>query len=437
MFAPIDRRTFLQGAGGVAISLPFLEAMTPRARGAAGKPPVRLAFIHLGLGTCINDWYPTTDGPNYKLTKALEPLAKHRKDFSVITGTQHMNPTYQGHGTGLYWLTAHDPRKGKSTISVDQYAAAKVGMKTRFSSLQWGAGGGNTCLSWSAEGTPLPTENSPLVIFERLFTEKGKGDPATRRAMLQQGKSILDGIGANAAQLNGQLGKADQEKLDEYLNSIREVERRLLVAESYVNSPVPKPALKDSDLGKGKDRLEVMYDLLVAAFQTDVTRIVAYAPFDSLNGGALPKELGLTSGWHGLSHHQGDPEKINQLLKIDIYVNQRFGYLLERLQAVKEADGSTLLDNCLILQGCSLADGNRHWRKNLPLILAGHGGGVKQGQHLMLAKPPVQQVPGGAYKDGVPDGTVPTSNVFVSMLNAAGIPTQKFADSTGPLKGLL
>ncbi|MBL8792892.1 MAG: DUF1552 domain-containing protein, partial [Planctomycetia bacterium] len=281
MFTPIDRRTFIRGAGGVAISLPFLEAMLPRVRGAAGKPPVRLAFIHLGLGTSLNDWYPATDGPNFKLTKALEPLAKHRKHFTVITGTQHMNPTYQGHGTGLYWLTAHDPRKGKSTISVDQLAAQKIGMKTRFSSLQWGASFGNTCLSWSAEGTPLPTENSPVTIFERLFTEKGKGDPVARRAMLQQGKSILDGIGASANHLQDQLGKADREKLAEYLSSIREVERRLLVAESYVNSPVPKPLIKDSDLGKGRDRLDVMYDLLVAAFQTDVTRIIAYAPFDS------------------------------------------------------------------------------------------------------------------------------------------------------------
>ncbi|MBL8793181.1 MAG: hypothetical protein JNM56_04695, partial [Planctomycetia bacterium] len=142
------------------------------------------------------------------------------------------------------------------------------------------------------------------------------------------------------------------------------------------------------------------------------------------------------SSWHGLSHHQGDPDKIAQLLKIDIYINQRFAYLLDRLQAVKEADGTTLLDNCLILQGCSLADGNRHWRKNLPLILAGHGGGLKQGQHIMLAKPPVQMQVGGSYKDGVPDGTTPTSNVFVSMLNAAGISTDRFADSTGPLKGL-
>jgi len=446
----IPRRSVLKGLGAT-IALPFLEIMSPislRAQSTA-KSPVRLLFRYDGASTNMEQWFPKDDGLNYTLSRALEPLADHRRHFSVISGTRHFvdNPSagggsVGGHGSGRVWLTGHfsDGRdsQGRGKInthsSVDQIAAEVLGRETRFDSLQLGAyDTKDTILSWNRGGTPLPTINSPRELFNMLFVDGDESDRDRARAILGRNQSILDLVTDNRKSIERKLSYADKEKYDQYLTSIRELEKKISRHEKWVDTPKPEAPgmnLPTPDADRDKDLwLETMYDLTAMAFQTDSTRVIALAR----NGPQDYRHVvdGVTEAWHPISHHGGNAEKLEMATKINEYLMRHFARFLDKMDAIKDPDGSSLLDNSLILYGDSMTDGG-HWGGNLPLILAGHAGGqLKQGQHLKLSELPRYG------QDRYPLAETPTSNLFVSMLNYAGVPTENFADSTGPLTGLI
>lgn len=441
----LSRRTLLRGAAGVAIGLPMLDAMLPVARGsrvALRKPPVRMAFILMGMGVNMDHWFPQDAGPNYTLSRALKPLAPHKQDFSVITGTKHIAANKGGHGSSKIWLTGCDTSATpgydfKNSVSVDQLAAATLGQQTRIPSLQLGIYSSHYgILSWTREGTPLPTIKEPIDVFDYLFSERESKNVNQKLKKLRQQKSILDFALESARSLNRDLGTADRRKLDEYLTAIREVEQRIAQAEKWASVPRPKPPIpapaRNAKRGGGDIRyyLRTMYDLIAIAFQADLTRVVAFQAYSDSNNARIT-ESGAWEGWHTLTHNNGDEEKLEQLAMIDEFHSKHFAGMLERFKSVREADGSSLLDHSMLLYGESMTTGNRHWGGNLPLVVAGHGGGgLQQGQHIKLCESPSES------RDTYTEATTPTSNLFVSMLNQAGIPTKRFADSTGPLKPL-
>ncbi|QDT36521.1 DUF1552 domain-containing protein [Stratiformator vulcanicus] len=446
----IPRRTVLKGLGA-SVALPFLETMNSvsRAEQQASKPPVRLMFRYDGAATNMEEWFPKDDGPNYTLSRALKPMEKHREHFSVISGTRHFcdNPSagggsVGGHGSGRVWLTGHfsggTDSQGRGKISthssVDQLAAEVIGRETRFDSLQLGSSSSqDTMLSWNRNGTPLPTINSPGQVFRELFVDKAADDKREIRDVFSRNRSILDLVTDNRKSLERRMSDLDRQKFEQYLTSVRELEQKIQRREQWVDIPKQKPAglsEPDRDVERSKDLwLETMYDLIVKAFETDSTRVIALAR----NGPQDYRQVveGVTEAWHPISHHSGNAEKLEMAAKINEYLMDHFGRFLGKLDQVQDSDGNSVLHNSLILYGDSMTDGG-HWGGNLPLVLAGHAGGqLKQGQHLKLGPVPTY----AERNDGL--AQVPTANLFVSMLNLAGVPTDHVADSTGPLEGLV
>ncbi|QDU95816.1 DUF1552 domain-containing protein [Lignipirellula cremea] len=441
----LSRRTVLRGLGAT-IALPFLDAMTPLARAARRnmKPPVRLMWHWVGTATNMADWFPQEEGPDYTLSPALQPLERHRRHFSVVTGTRnftHLDYGNQGvvggHGSGLCWLTSQFDKVGSGVYdiathsSVDQIAARHLGNETRHPSLQLGSYSSTFhVLSWTERGTPLPTITGPGKLFSQLFTERTAKEREAYRRNLMQNKSLLDLVQGSRQDLQRRLGNEDQEKLDQYLTSIRELEKGFTRDELWLDTPLPVLNVKEPapSAEKNKEQWQrEMFRLITLAFSADMTRVVALAgdgPGDY--NSFLP---GVTEAWHPISHHNRDPNKLAQMTKINQWNARMHGEFIDMLSKSKESDGSSLLDNSLILTGDSMTDG-QHWGGNYPLLLTGHGGGLRQGRHLKFCTPP------NYNQDKWPLAEIPTSNVYLSMLKAAGAPVEKFADSTGTLSGL-
>ena len=430
--ASLDRRTVLRGLGAT-IALPWLEAMTPGRADASEKawPPVRIAFVYIPNGIQMKQWTPVQEGKHYDLPNLLEPLTKFREDFSVLSGLAALQGGHDGGNhapaMGTYLTGVQPHRDGRCGVSADQVAAAGIGHLTRLPSLQIGTQraaksfcDGFPCvltstLAWSTPTQPLPTETSPRAVFDRLF---GDGLPIDRKKTDTR-RSILDTVGEEAASLGSKVSRDDRHKIDEYLSSVRDVEGRIQRAERL---PPPKPpvgALRPFD--KLPDEfapyVRLLADLMVLAFQADVTRVCTFL-FDVEGSGRAYPELGVKGLHHDLSHHGGKADMVEQILKIERHHTTQFAYLLDRLKAVKEGDG-TLLDHCMIAYGCALGDGDRHDHKDLPILLAGKGGGtLKPGRHVRYP------------------ANTPLTNLWLSMLDRAGVPTARLGDSTGPLKGL-
>jgi len=435
----IPRRTFLRGMG-TAIALPMLEAMVPACAKAAGKVPARLGIFYVPNGMWPMDkWTPKTEGPAFELTPTLDQLAKFRDRLTVITGLAHKEgiaiPSDPGgphtHAFATF-LTGVRPKPtaGKDFevgVSMDQIAAQKLGKETQLASLEvslfpsaiGSCEGGYACAytntpCWRTPTTPLPMEHNPRALFERLFGDSDTTDSTTRQARIRERRSILDGVTKLVSPFLNEIGPSDRAKLTEYLDAIRDTERRIEIAEKQADLEVPAVDRPAGTPASFDDYAKLMLDLQVLAYQTDLTRVIIFAMEHEGGGRAYP-EIGIPDQHHTLSHHQNSAVSIDKLVQIHRYHMKLFVYYLEKLQSVRDGDG-TLLDNAILLYGSALSDGNSHLHENLPLLLVSGGGtGIKGGRH-----------------NRYPDQT-PMTNLHLTVLEKLGIPVEKLGDSTRKL----
>ncbi len=444
----LDRRTLLKGLG-VSIALPALEAMAPSllrasTTAATATPPRRLAFVYVPNGVNMQTWTPTTLGSNFALTPTLEPLAPYRDYLTVMSGLTCDKARANGDGPGDHaramsaFLTGSQPRKTAGAdirvgISVDQVVAQRRGSETRFPSLEVGCDGGRqagncdsgySCayssnLSWRSQSTPVPKEVNPRAVFDRLFAGPVAGEAEQARLRRERyNQSILDFVNEDANQLMGRLGTNDQRRMDEYLTSLREVERRITAStagQSTIRPGTPRPTGVPRDFGM---HARLLGDLLALAFQADLTRV---ATFVIANEGSNRnyRLIDIPDGHHDLSHHQNNAGKLDKIHRINRFHMQQFAHLLSKLHQVREADGSRLLDNVMIVYGSGNGDGNRHNHDELPILLVGKGGGsVTAARHIRYPR------------------NTPICNLYMSLLERMGCPVERFGDSTGRLPGL-
>jgi len=438
----LSRRHVLRGLGA-AVSLPLLDAMLPRVWAAPSqfKPLAksdsvqpRLICCYVPNGVNILDWVPKDSGSNYTLSPTLETLKDHRADFTVISGVGH--PASQGGHSGAdTWLTGADLKAVpgadySNSVSADQIVAERHGKQTRFPSLQLsdasgtGSAGHSHTLSFDRSGTPLPSENSPRQLFDRLFVPDNAADRAATLRRYAERKSILDSVSGEAKSLEKKLGQSDKRKLDEYLGSVRETEQRVQRLEAWVD--VPKPQVEPRDLqlasqpGNAHDRpmwLDVMLEVSYLAFLTDTTRVIAYEWSREAGGYG-----GGGENHHELSHHGGDDGMLKKLAAIDRFHLERLGRFLTFLKSTPEADGN-MLDRTLVMFGSGMNSGagGEHSPKNLPLLVAGgHKLGLKHGQHLAFDT----------------NSAPPLSNVLLTLVQKMGVEANNFRDSKGTLTGL-
>ena len=406
------RRTFLR-ASGAMMALPFLEAF-----GEEPATPRRILAICTNLGVLERHFFPEQAGRDYALTPYLEALKDHRDQFTVFSGTSHPDVT-GGHSAEVSYLSAA-PQPGtasfRNSISLDQFAAERIGHLTRVSALPLVVSkSGNQSLSFTSSGVMLPAERSPAQVFKALFVAGDAQEVERQIANLRVGRSILDAVADRAAALQKKLGNADRDRLDQYFTSVREVEKRLLISQEWERKPRPRidvPPPKDGEYLL--EKLGAMYDLAHLAFATDSTRLITLMIQLQFFSENIP---GVSSETHNLSHHAGREDKLRELQNLELAEFRELNKLLAKLRASKEG-GSTLLDHTQVLYGSNLSNGNNHDNKNLPILLA--GGGWKHGQHLAFDK----------------KNNYPLPNLFVSMLQRQGIETDKFASSTGTMKGL-
>jgi hypothetical protein len=452
----LSRRHFLRGVGAV-MALPLLDAMVPMqtARGAQSDKPRRAVFVYIPNGVNGMTWQVTKPGRGYELSPALRPLQKHQDDFTVFSGLFHPNGLGQAHVCADTWLTgakidAQSARQYHNTVSCDQLMAEVTGPHTRFASLELSISSGtgqpnnSTTLAFSRDGVPLPADDNPRNIFDRLFGED-TGGVAAQRYALNKRKSVLDAVLSEAKTLRHDLGDEDRSKLDEYLHSVRDVEKRTERLDSWLD--VPKPKVDDAPFHRNVTKEQAgeyyrtMFDLIVLALRTDMTRVVTYMNGSEGNGLAIP-EIGITQSRHQLSHHGGDVDVLGRLAKSDAFIMQQFAYFLDKLKG--EVDGDTpLLDRTMVLFGSGMSYGHSHSNSNLPILLAGGRGlGFKHGQHIDYNKPK-----GGDYKldydewcnlCGRPkDEKARLSNLMLTMLQKMDVNTEKFVDSLGPISEIV
>ncbi len=438
------RRTFLRGLG-TAVSLPFLESLAPTGAFAATaqQPPLRMAFLFVPNGIHMPNWTPTTEGNDFELPATLAPLAPVREKLLILSGLTHDKARANGDGAGDHarcaatFLTGEQAVKtaGKDTrvgISVDQVAASHLGGYTKFPSIEIGCEAGKSSgdcdsgyscayssnISWRTPTTPATKEVNPSLLFERLFGDGKAFDRRQSRAKRDaERKSILDLVANDARQLRRQLGKWDRLKLDEYLDGVREIEKRLNQPQGdlYVEGQIVPPRGIPADYGR---HVQLMGDLMTLAFQTDQTRICSFMFANAGSGKTYPM-LAIKEGHHYLSHHQNDQEKIAKIAKINLYHTQLLAYILQRLDNTPEGEG-TLLDNTLLVYGSGIGDGNRHNHDDLPILVAGNTqGAFSTGRHIRYKK------------------ETPLMNLYLTMLQQAGVKVDALGDSTGTLDNLV
>jgi hypothetical protein len=435
----LPRRTFLRGLG-VTLGLPFLDAMVPAMSVlAATKPVTRLGFVYHPNGIIHGSWIPSAVGSGFDLSPSLAPLASVRDRVLVLSGLSHLEANSKGDGNGDHprstavWLSgvhawsSNDATSGQVQLGItaDQIAAQVLGKDTRLPSLETAVENptqiacdtgdcffSNT-ISWRSPTTPLSMETHPRVVFERLFGDSGSA--AQRRAQTKSTGTILDSVNKEVARLNSTLGAGDRHKLQEYVESVREIEQRIKNAERGMNdsADLPEPPVDAPELFD--DRARLMYDLQVLAFQADLTRVITMMASREGSGLSFP-QIGIPEQHHSLSHHLDNPNLMAKKAKIDQHLVSLFAYFLQKLQATPDGDGS-LLDHSLILYGGGLGNSNLHDHANLPCLLAGGASGaLKSGRHLNFA-----------------EGT-PKANLVLAVLDKAGVPTpEKIGDSTAHL----
>lgn len=424
--ASVSRRSFLKGVG-VTLALPFLECMTPIfSRAAHAATPQRMLLISNNLGILPKLFFPGESGQNYELSPYLRELAEFRQRFTVFSGLSHPG-VVGGHSTENCFLTAaRGPTKSgfRNQISLDQFAAEKIGQVTRFASLNLGVNidRANRSLSWTRDGVLLPAEDSALVVFRKMFLQGDQKEVDRQLHRLEERGSILDTLLEQTERFSRSLGQGDRDRLDQYFTSVREVEQRLATAKEWETKPKPShpqaepPEIKDKKLLF--EKFELLLSMAQLAFESDSTRIVTLM----VDAFATPvfqlhENQNTTDGYHNLSHHGQSEQKVKQLEDADYQQMKLLKNLLAGLDA-KEEKGGRLLDRTMVLYGSNMGDANTHDNSNLPILLA--GGGFKHGQHLVFNRA----------------GNAPLSNLFVSMLRSFGAEVDSFGSSTGPLSGL-
>jgi hypothetical protein len=438
----ISRRTVLRGIG-TAVALPFLEAMAPAVALAGDKKsvPTRMAFVYVPNGKHMQDWTPTAEGDGFELPYILEPLAKVREKLLVLTHLAQDHGRPHGDGAGDHaralasFLTGAQARKTHGAdisvgVSVDQVAASRIGRHTKFPSLELGCDRGaqagncdsgyscaySTNISWRSDTTPQAKEIDPRLAFERLFSVGGAGEQQAKREKFK--RSVLDYVLEDARDLRGKLGIKDQRKLDEYLTSVRELEGRIAAAGKNTDTPIPDYPIPAGIPKDYAEHIRLMYDLVALAFQGDLTRVSTFVVANEGSNRAYPF-INVPDGHHDLSHHGGDPKKHEKIREINRFHVTQLAYFLEKLQGISEGERS-LLDNSMIMYGSGLGDGNAHDHGNLPIVLAGSGGGtIRTGRHLRFEK------------------ETPLNNLFLSMLDRLEASVDTLGDSTGRLEGLV
>jgi hypothetical protein len=437
----ISRRTVLKGLG-VSMALPWLEAMRPHSvLGQQRAPhPKRMAFIYVPNGIIMQDFTPRAEGTTFDLPAILEPLTPLRAEINILSGLTCDKARANGDGPGDHarasgaFLTGVQSRKTsganfRAGMSADQVAASRLGDRTRLPSLEIAVerfrGSGNcdsgySCvyqhtLAWRDPTSPLPSESDPRMIFDRLFSARANDSRSRRES---QRASVLDAVMEDARALETQLGGADQQRLDQYLSNVREIEQRIQRADSLPPVQLPNGAASirrvPADLS---EHFRLTCDIMALAFQTDVTRIIT-CMFAREGSNLQYRMVGVTGAHHELTHHQGDAAKIASIRSINTYHIRQLAYLLEKLKSVREGDG-TLLDNCMIAYGSAIADGNAHSHHNLPILLAGKGGGtIRTGRHIRYGR------------------ETPLNNLWLAMLDRFGARANSLGDSTGILSNL-
>lgn len=423
----VSRRQFLR-ASGIGLALPLLDAMLPAfSRAASALPPRRFLGVCNNLGLLPENFFPDagSTGLNYKLSPYLEELKAHRNDFTVFSGVMHPDVD-GGHPADNCFLTAapHPGNGGfRNTISLDQFAAERIGHLTRFPSLTLGVNvqQGLRSLSWTGSGALIPCEEKPSEVFKKLFLQGSAKQIAEAEKKLSLGQSIMDAVAGQAKSLQRDLGAHDRERLDQYFTGVRDLEQRLSAAQAWEKKPKPvvkvKPPEDPESPREYMDKVRLMYDMARLAFETDSTRLITIM-LDSVNSPTIEVEgADINDGYHSLSHHGKSPKKLAQLEAIDREHMKQLGALFSHLKATKET-GGTVLDHSMILYGSNLGNANTHVTTNLPVLFA--GGGFKHGQHLAFDR----------------ERNYPLPNLFVSALQRLGIEEDKFATSTGTMRGL-
>ncbi|MEM1293810.1 MAG: DUF1552 domain-containing protein [Verrucomicrobiota bacterium] len=426
---PSTRRRFLRSSSAL-IALPFLESLGFRRYASAAvapAPPKRFVFLGMGFGVTKQSWYPDQKdtGAAYKLPEGLAPLAKHRGDLTIIQNlaNQYNNEAHWG---STFWLTganryAEPGQSFHNTVSVDQVAAEQLGSDTRFASVQLTYKGGDNSghgpglsLAWNRQGKPVSALNTPVAAFHKLFSDDSTPLEQRQADLLKQ-RSILDTVLQDAKTTRRGLTQTDQDKLDEYFQSIREIEQRLEKEKEWLEVPkrVPNPALVEPDKSlQGVEEVKMMYDLMIAALQVDTTRVFTYRqPLDT-----LIRSMGATISAHNMSHYEpGTRMDVSQ--QRDLKQSELFAHFLDRLKAIKEADGSSLFDHTTVTLGSNIH--SIHYLTNCPTIVSGGGAGIDHGRHILAP------------------AKTPLCNLWLTLLNGSGIQADAHGDSTGRLDSLL
>jgi hypothetical protein len=446
----LSRRRFLRGFGA-AVALPAFESFRPlMAASAPGKAiattasgaPLRMAYLYIPNGVNLAHWRPEGTSGNYKMGSSFASMEKHREDFQIFTGFEQKNATNGGDGPGDHargnaaFLTSARPRKTSGSdihlgISADQVAANAIADQTRLSSLELSTDGvrksgqcdsGYSCayqfnLSWRSENQPMTPESNPRAVFERLFGAGNAGERAKSLGQrLASKKSVLDFIESDAKAMHRHLGRTDRQKLDEYLTGVREIEKQIEKAEAMGIPADPGVAAPQGIPQSYGEHLRLMLDMMVLAFKTDTTRISTFLMAHDGSNRSFG-EIGVNEGHHNISHHRKNQDNLDKIAKIDTFYLEQLSYFLEKLKTTEDVDGKSLLHNSMIVYGGCISDGDRHNHDDLPILLAGHGGGsFKPGRHVDLGE------------------AVPLSNLYLRMLDEFGVKDKSFGDSTGLLK---
>ncbi len=442
----LSRRTLLRGFGA-SVALPLLDSMIPAltpARLTAAQPVSRFGVVYVGNGMMMDRWMPAGDGAAFEFSPILEPLRPFRERLLVLSGLADAPADpLPGEGTGDHaragatFLSGVHPKKTggadiQAGVSMDQIAAKVLGQETQLGSLELaldspgefagGCDGDYSCaytntISWRAPATPLPMDNDPRAVFERLFGDSASTDPAERLARIRRDRSMLDSVTRTVARLQRDLGPRDRTKLAEYLDAVRDIERRIQKAESQNSRELPTTERPAGVPASFEEHAKLMYDLQVLAYQCDLTRVITFMVSKEVSTRSYP-EIGVPDSHHPLSHHQNDPVKLDILAKINTYHVQMFAYFLDKLRATADAGGS-LLDNTTILYGTGISDSNLHLHGNRPILLAGGGAGrFKGGRHLRYPK------------------DTPLTNLHLTLLDKLGVPVEHLGDSSGRLDQL-
>ena len=428
MITNFNRRHFLRGAGAL-IALPALESIGFRrfafaATKAAGAIPKRAVFMGIGFGVTKQTWYPDKEitGANYELPEGLSPLARHKKDFTVVQGcsNQYSNEAHWG---STFWLTGANRysvpgQNMANSISADQVVAQQLGQDTRFSSLQLDSSDGSASghgpglsLAWDQRGKPISGFNDPVKTFHKLFSAEDL-PLEQRQAAIDEKRSVLDAVLTEAKRVQNGLSKNDNDKLDEYFQGIRDIETRLGKDEDWLDKPKPKAPLEEPPAGlKGREEIEMMHNLIIAALQTDSTRALTYR----MPGQSLLQSMDVKHSAHNVSHYSPG-ERMEASKARDKMHSALLAGFIDKLKATKEADGSSLFDHTSLAFGSNIS--SIHYLDNCPTILAGGGANLKLGQHLVLPK------------------DTPLCNVWLTMLQGMGIDAERHGDSSGVVKEL-